>query len=97
MQATPDIDYKARYEEAQVTIAMLKHRIDQLEKMVFGSKHERFVTPSEPAQQLSLDIQADTVACCSVTEAKQISYTKTKVTVEKSQLYILVVVNCLST
>ena len=86
MQATEDIDYKALYEQALVTIGMLKHRIDQLEKMVFGSKHERFVTPSEPAQQLSLDIQADTVACCSVTEAKQISYTKTKVRVEKKPI-----------
>ena len=59
MEATSNIDYKVLYEQAQVTIAMLKHRIDQLEKMVFGSKHERFVTPSAPPQQLSLDIQAD--------------------------------------
>lgn len=56
MQATSDIDYKVLYEEALLTIAMLKHRIEQLEKMVFGSKHERFVTPSAPPQQLSLNI-----------------------------------------
>ena len=86
MQATPDIDYKALYEEAQVTIAMLKHRIDQLEKMIFSSKHERFVTPSAPAPQLSLDIQADTVASCSVIEAKQIAYIKTKTAIEKKPI-----------
>jgi transposase len=86
MQATSDIDYKVLYEEALLTIAMLKHRIEQLEKMVFGSKHERFVTPSAPPQQLSLDIQADTVAACSVIEAKQVSYTKTKVAVEKKPI-----------
>src|SRR5215210_7164293 len=86
MQATPDIDYKVLYEQALVTIAMQKHRIEQLEKMVFGSKHERFVTPSAPAQQLALDIQADAVAACSVIEAKQVTYTKTKVTVEKKPI-----------
>src|SRR5437867_11660010 len=86
MKAMPDIDYKALYEEAQVTITMLKHRIDQMEKIIFGSKHERFVTPSTPAQQLTLDIQADAVAACSVIEAKQITYTQTKVAIEKKPI-----------
>lgn len=86
MQAAPDIDYKALYEEALVTIAMQKHRIAQLEKMVFGSKHERFVSPAAPPQQLALDLLADTVAACSVTEAKKITYTKTKVAVEKKPI-----------
>src|SRR5207249_1377926 len=86
MQATPDIDYKALYEQALITIAMQNHRINQLEKMIFGSKHERFVTPSLSTTQLSLDIHADTVASCSVIEAKQIAYTKTKVAIEKKPI-----------
>lgn len=87
MQPTQQPDYKALYEEAQLTIAMQKHRIAQLEKIVFGSKQERFVTPAAPPQQLALDIQADTVASCSVIEAKQVTYTKTKVAVEKKPIH----------
>ena len=36
MEVTPDIDYKRISEEQQVTIAMLQHRLDKLEKMIFG-------------------------------------------------------------
>jgi len=87
IKATPDIDYKALYEEATVTIAMLKHRIDLLEKMLFGSKQERFV-PTSPTttSQLTLDLQADAIATCNVVEEKQITYTKTTVAIEKKPL-----------
>jgi hypothetical protein len=36
MKATPDIDYKRLSEEQQITIALLQHRLDKLEKMIFG-------------------------------------------------------------
>ncbi|HKG68309.1 MAG TPA: hypothetical protein VKA92_05540, partial [Segetibacter sp.] len=40
-------DYKALYEqlkeETAYTIASLKHQIEQLTKLIYGSKHECFV------------------------------------------------------
>lgn len=52
------IDYKAKYEELFVQNSQLRHELDQLKRLVFGSKHERFI-PSFPEEQLSLalDIQ----------------------------------------
>src|SRR5438093_3533746 len=64
-QVAATIDYKALYEQAQATIALLHQRIEQLEKMVFGSKQERFVPSPAPAP---LDAPAET---------KQITYTRT--------------------
>ncbi len=85
MQATTDIDYKALYEELLLANALLKHRLDQLEKMIFGSRHERFVAPAA-ATQMSLDIQAEAVATVTLTDTKQIAYTRTEVSVEKKPL-----------
>jgi transposase len=47
------IDYKAKYEEASFQVIQLRHELDQLKRLVFGSRHERFV-PSTPEEQLSL-------------------------------------------
>ena len=84
MQATPDIDYKDRYEQSQQQITMLRHEIDQLKKLIYGSRNERFVAPAP--NQLALGIQTEVAATCSVVEAKQIAYTRTKVAVEKKPL-----------
>jgi transposase len=35
-------DYKALYEESQLVITQLRHEPDQLKKMIFGSRQERF-------------------------------------------------------
>jgi len=81
---TPHIDYqflygeqKHLYGQAQIEIAFLKQELAQLKKIIFGSKQERFVggdaiTP----QQLSLNIQAETVAAVKITDVKKIEYTK---------------------
>jgi transposase len=56
------IDYKAKYEEMHIQNMQLRHELDQLKRLVFGSKHERFV-PSTPDEQLSLGLnvtQAET-------------------------------------
>ena len=84
------IDYKEKYEELLKEhedfkassigqIEALKVQLEQLKKMIFGSKQERFVSSSINPAQLSLGIQAEEVATTSVTSAKKIEYTRTKV------------------
>lgn len=72
-----DIDYKMLYEQSQLSIASLQHELTQLKKMIFGSKHERFIPTNNNPSQLSLDIQAAAVAQCSIIDTKKISYTRT--------------------
>ena len=93
MQAASNIDYKqlyeqkaAAYDNLQVTVAALQQQLAQLQKMIFGSKHERFVPADVNPSQLSLDIQAESTATCSVVDAKKITYTRTNVSVEQKPL-----------
>ena len=93
MQATTSIDYKSLYEHSQqhnielkITVAALQQQLTQLQKMIFGSRHERFVAFDITPSQLALDIQAETVAGCSVVDTKKISYIKTNVAVEQKPL-----------
>src|ERR1700722_3390602 len=93
MEAMPALDYKALYEQEklknealhsalsslQITTAALRHELDQLKKMIFGSRHERFVAAQNNPAQLTLDIVAGEVAGCSVIDAKKIEYTRTTV------------------
>ena len=85
MSAVANIDYKSLYEQNQLRIIALEQQLAQLQKMIFGSRQERFVPDNNPAQ-LSLDITADAVVACSVTDSQKISYTRTKVTVEEKPL-----------
>ena len=54
MEAT---NSKAKYEadmlEKDRQIGMLKHELDQLKRLIFGAKSERFV-PTVPAAQMDL-------------------------------------------
>jgi len=86
MQPTTDIDYKRLYDELQVRYVSLEQQLKQLQKMIFGSRHERFVSTDETPSQLSLDIAAESVAACSVSDARKISYVKTSVAVESKPL-----------
>ena len=93
MQSITDIDYKrlyeetqTRYDESQIRIVSLERQLSQLQKMIFGSRHERFIAADENPSQLSLDITAEPVAACQITNAKKISYTKTTVAVEAKPL-----------
>jgi transposase len=83
MQASPNIDYKGLYETEQnrtqqleFKLLQLTHELNQMKKMIFGSRHERFAPLIENTSQLSLGIQVEAVATCSVTDAKKITYTK---------------------
>lgn len=82
--ATPD--YKQMYEQSQLRITALEQQLHQLQKMIFGSRQERFIpaTPNDP--QLILDIPAETVAAVSVTSAQKISYIRQGVTVDPKPL-----------
>ena len=90
MQAAPDIDYKILYEQksaaynhVQVELLQLKQQLDQLKKMIFGSRHERFVPSDINPSQLSLDIQAEQTVACSISEAKRITYIRSNTTIEQ--------------
>lgn len=73
------------YEQSQLRILALEQQVAQFQKMIFGSRQERFIPPSMPGQ-LALDIKAEEVAACSVVDAKKISYTRTSVNVETKPL-----------
>lgn len=69
------VDYKELYEQQQITIIGLRHELEQLKKMIFSARSERF-EPAEPTitKQLSLGLVAEKQPATSV--AQQISYTR---------------------
>ncbi|MBD0376258.1 MAG: IS66 family transposase [Flavisolibacter sp.] len=75
MEATAD--YKALYEQSQLTIASLKSELEALKRMIFGSRQERFTADGSHPAQLSLGIPADSMVTSPVVEGKQIVYTRT--------------------
>ena len=79
MKATPALDYKALYDEQKAINVALRHELDQLKKMIFGSRHERFVSSGNNPAQLTLDIAVEEVAACSVIAEKKIEYTRATV------------------
>jgi transposase len=86
MQSASAIDYKSLYEHSQIRIVTLEQQLQQLQKMIFGSRQERFIPSSVNDPQLSLDIKAETTAGISVTGTRQISYTRTNIAVEQKPL-----------
>jgi transposase len=79
-------DYKEMYAQSQLRIVALEQEVQQLKKMIFGSRQERFIptTPGDP--QLLLDIPTETVAAVSVTSAQRVSYVRQHMTVESKPL-----------
>lgn len=80
MHSADDIDYKALYEASQqqnteldVRLTDLSHQLDQLKRMIFGSRSERFVAahPTNP-EQLSLGLDTEVIAATAQTQ--QIAY-----------------------
>ena len=91
-------DYKILYEQQlKITadlhfkIEALSHQVAQFQKMIFGSRHERFEAADpdnllgKSSVQLSLGLDADTIASCKITEATKVEIirTKTEVTANK--------------
>jgi transposase len=85
MQAKTIIDYKPLYEDLQLKYDMVVHELEQLKKMIFGSRHERFVPSNNNPSQLALAIQAEQIAQCNITSVKKIEYTKVKTEVAKKE------------
>lgn len=83
-QAVPD--YKQLYEHCQLRIVALEQQLQQLQKMIFGSRQERFIPSTSADPQLLLDIPAETVAAVSVTSAQRVSYVRQNMTVETKSL-----------
>jgi transposase len=86
MEHTASIDYRSLYEQSQLRIIALEQQLQQLQKMIFGSRQERFVPANANSSQLSLNIQAEPVAALSVSNAKKIAYTRTTASVEPTPL-----------
>ena len=88
MQAAPaHTDYKFLYEESQHKIDALTLELDKLRKLIFASKHERFV-PADDSKinlQLSLAQDAETIASCKLTDAVKIEYIRTKTEVTENK------------
>ncbi len=79
-------DYKELYEQSQLRIIALEQQLQQLQKMIFGSRHERFVPEEQNHGQLSLNIAAEPVATASVIGTQKISYIRHTVSVEPKPL-----------
>lgn len=58
--STEAIHYKEKYEELTIQHIQLKHELDHLKRLVFGSRHERFV-PTTPQEQLALGLDVQQV------------------------------------
>ena len=78
------MDYKQMYEQQvrqtealQVQLAQLSHQLTELQRLIFGSRHERFHADNHNPSQLPLGIEADQVAAPSVVSAQKITYTRT--------------------
>lgn len=67
-------------------IENFRAELNALKKMIFGSKHERFIPSLANDPQLSLNIKAESTATLNAISTKQVSYTKTNVTVEQKPL-----------
>lgn len=86
MEANTSIDYRNLYEQSQLRILTLEQQLAQLQKMIFGSRHERYVPADNPPSQLTLDMQAESVATCNIAEAKKITYVRSNTTIEQKPL-----------
>lgn len=84
MQNQAIIDYKSLYEQQlslneqlQFTIASLQYQLDNLKKVIYGSKTEKFIAaPNNNPAQLALDIQTEQTAAIKISSAQKIEYTR---------------------
>lgn len=72
-------------EELVVKVVELTHRLTQLERLVFGSRHERFI-PTTPHEQLALGLSSDkTEVTAPLTQTIEYTRKQKKETTEKVQ------------
>lgn len=89
MSQSLTIDYKEKYEasllqieDLQGKVMQLTHQLAQLQKMIFGTKSERYVSGNPDIVQGSLFSQDPEGTSCSVINTQAVSYVKTKITAE---------------
>ncbi len=75
---TAHIDYKALYKQSQLDILQLRQELDQLKKMIFGARQERFVANVADPAQLAMGLESEAVAATSLVKAKKIGYTRSQ-------------------
>lgn len=72
-----ELDYKSLYLQAQLTIEVLQFELSNLKKLIYGSKHERFIPIDEAKPtQMSLGLQAEISNPSTAVNTKQIAYTR---------------------
>lgn len=80
---TIPVDYKSLSEALQLQVMQLTLRISQLEKMVFGSRHERFVPDNGAvAGQLTLGLDAEAIGERTIA-SQEVTVIKNNIKVEK--------------
>jgi transposase len=89
MREAITIDYQQKYEELQGQYEVLKAELNQLKRLIFASRQERFLpttdAPASGSAQLSLDITATPLSATLVsTAAKKTEHTKTATAVQTS-------------
>lgn len=62
--------------EYQFTITKLQHELDQLKKLVFGSRHERFKSDTTTKDQLPLDLNLPVAQPAPIVTVQKIEYTR---------------------
>jgi|SRR6185312_14381153 len=70
--------------ELREEVALVTFELNQLRKMVFGSRRERFIPApgiTKAELQLALDLHAETIAECRITSASRVEYIRTRVEV----------------
>jgi transposase len=68
-------DYKEKYETLYLEHINLRHELDQLKRLVFGSRHERFV-PATPQEQLALELKVEPGQSPVASPVQRIEYTR---------------------
>jgi transposase len=78
------LDYKQLYEQQvkhaealQLQLSQLTHQLQELQRLIFGSRHERFHGDQNNPAQLPLGIEADPIVAPGVVSAQKISYSLT--------------------
>jgi transposase len=80
-ESTGNSDYKQLYESAvrdndnlNGKVEQLQHELNQLKKMIFGVRQERFIPADK--NQLALDLPVEPSAVCNVLDAKKVTYVR---------------------
>ena len=73
-EVATNTDYKTLYEESQLVITQLRHELDQLKKMIFGSRQERFIPgQSTDPTQLTMGLPTEQVCASHSSKLKRLN------------------------